>query len=222
MGLPMYQPTNLAVLFDLDGTLLDSTGDLADAANAARVALGLARLDDSQVECHVGHGLLALLEGAIPEVSPEERASAREHFIAHYKMHLLVRSRPYPGVVSMFKGLRGRRLGLVTNKPSYFTLPILDRLGWSALFQAVVCGDTLPVRKPSPEPVLHGCALLGAPPSQTVFVGDTVVDQEAALAAGCPFICVGWGRARLGTGYVVKALDELPAFISTHLEGGSR
>lgn len=184
-----------AFLFDLDGTLLDSKGDLADAANAARVALGLAPLSDAEVELHTGWGMAALLKGVLPEASAADLERARVLFIDHYKAHLAVRSRAYPTVEAMFGALAGRRLGLVTNKPSMFTVPLLAHLGWSGRFDVVVCGDTLPQRKPAPEPLLHAIATLGLTPADCVFVGDTPIDRDTAAHAGVRFVSVSWGRA---------------------------
>jgi 2-phosphoglycolate phosphatase len=200
-----------AFLFDLDGTLLDSKGDLADAANAARRDLGLSPISDGEVERHTGWGMAALLAGVIPEADTAMLARGREAFIAHYRQHLLVRSRPYPTVDRMFHALEGHPLGLVTNKPSMFGRPLLDALGWTSRFDATVFGDTLAARKPAPEPLLHAIAGLGRSPDACVFVGDTVIDRETAQRAGVRFVCVAWGRAAEGADRVVDDLALLPA-----------
>lgn len=184
-----------AFLFDLDGTLLDSKGDLADAANAARRELGLPPLADADVEQHTGWGMAALLRGVLPEADVAGLARARDVFIDYYRGHLAVRSRPYPTVEAMFEALRGHRLGLVTNKPAMFTVPLLQALGWTHRFDTVVCGDTLPQRKPAPEPLLHAIDALGLTPDACVFVGDTPIDRETAANAGVRFASVSWGRA---------------------------
>ena len=208
-----------AVLFDLDGTLLDSRGDLADAVNATRAALGVEPLSDEAVGGHIGRGLTALLEQALPPLRPIELQASRAVFIAHYSANLLNRSRPYEGVNDMFSGLRGYRLGLVTNKPSMFTHGILRGLGWDTRFEVVVCGDTTPTRKPSPEPLLLGLEKLGAAPASAVFVGDTSVDAETAAAVGAPFVCVEWGAhaAQTPRASVIGALSELPAWVERTL-----
>jgi len=208
-----------AVLFDLDGTLLDSRGDLADAVNATRAALGVEPLSDEVVGGHIGRGLTALLEQALPPLSPVEFQASRAVFIAHYSANLLNRSRPYDGVEAMFDGLKGYRLGLVTNKPSMFTHGILRGLGWDTRFEVVVCGDTTPTRKPSPEPLLLGLEKLGAAPASAVFVGDTSVDAETAAAVGAPFVCVGWGAQATQTprAHVIESLTELPPWVERRL-----
>lgn len=199
-----------AFLFDLDGTLLDSKGDLADAANAARRALGLSPISDAEVERHTGWGMAALLAGVMPEADPEMLARGREAFIEHYRRHLLVRSRPYPSVDRMFDVLEGHPLGLVTNKPSMFGRPLLEALGWTSRFDATVFGDTLVTRKPSPEPLLHAMETLGRTRDACVFVGDTAIDRETAQRAGVRFVCVAWGRAADGADRVVDDLALLP------------
>jgi len=208
-----------AVLFDLDGTLLDSRGDLADAVNAARAAVGVEPLSDEAVGGHIGRGLTALLEAALPPLTPVAFQASRAVFIAHYSANLLNRSRPYAGVDTMFDGLRGYRLGLVTNKPAMFTHAILRGLGWDTRFEAVVCGDTTPTRKPSPEPLLFGLERLGASPASAVFVGDTAVDAETAAAVGAPFVCVAWGAHARETppAQVVEALSALPLWVERRL-----
>jgi len=200
---------NTAFLFDLDGTLLDSKGDLADAANAARRAVGLGEVTDADVERQTGWGMGALLAGVIPEADAAMLVRAREAFIAHYRRHLLVRSRPYPSVERMFSVLVGRPLGLVTNKPSMFGRPIVEALGWAPRFDVQVFGDTLVARKPDPEPLLHGIRALGRTPETCVFVGDTVIDRDTARKAGVRFVCVGWGRAAEDADDVVNDLAEL-------------
>ena len=184
-----------AYLFDLDGTLLDSKGDLADAANAARAALGLAALPDAEVERHTGWGMAALLRGVLPEADAAGLESAREVFVRHYRTHLTSRSRPYPGVAEMFRALAGHPKGLVTNKPSMFGEPLLAELGWTTHFDVRVFGDTTAARKPDPAPLLHAVSALGCSRADCVYVGDTPIDQETAAAAGVRFVCVAWGRA---------------------------
>lgn len=198
-----------AWLFDLDGTLLDSLGDLADAANAARAAVGLEPWPEADVARHIGHGLGHLLQGVLPAELHPRMGAARAAFIAHYRANLLARSRPYPGVQPMFDALGGAPLGLVTNKPGMFVDAILDGLGWSARFQAVVAGDTLAARKPDPAPLLHALDILGVTPARAAYVGDSEVDRDAALAAGVRFIAVAWGRVAGATAETVDWLPDL-------------
>ena len=209
---PMHpsSPTMPAFLFDLDGTLLDSSGDLADAANVARAVLGLPPLSDTEVALQTGRGLAALLAGVLPDAREDEIERGRAAFVEHYGKNLMVRSRPYPGVPAMFDALAGHLLALVTNKPAMFTMPLLVRLGWRDRFPVVVCGDTTPERKPAAGPLLHAIRQLDLNPADCVFVGDTPIDQEAAESAGVRFVCVSWGRAAATAGRVVERLDTLP------------
>lgn len=213
------RPMKTAFLFDLDGTLLDSKGDLADAANAARTALGLAPLPDAEVEKHTGWGMAMLLKGVLPEADAAGLGRARELFIAHYRAHLAVRSRPYPSVPAMFDALAGHPLGLVTNKPAMFGAPLLDLLDWTRRFEVRVFGDSLPERKPAPEPLLHAIDRLGYAKADCVYVGDTPIDRETAAAAGVRFVCVAWGRAAPESSEVVGDLAELARLPGVQTEG---
>ena len=193
------------LLFDLDGTLLDTLGDLADAANAARGAFGLAPLADERVAPHIGWGLGHLLSNVLPPAQLQHLAAARKIFMAYYAGHLLVRSRPCPGAEALMARRGGRFMGLVTNKPLRFVTPILEALQWQ--FDVVVAGDTLSARKPDPAPVRHALAgVVGA--EGAWFIGDSEVDLAAAKAAGVDFLGVSWGRvAQLG----VPCIDRLDA-----------
>ncbi len=194
------------LLFDLDGTLLDTLGDLADAASAARAALGLPPVTDAAVAPHIGWGLGHLLSHVLPEGLEDPLPTARAAFMAYYADHLLVRSTPYPGAEELMRRRGERFLGLVTNKPSRFVKPILARLGWR--FDVVVAGDTLPQRKPDPGPLRH--ALEGVDGrDRAIFVGDSEVDRAAAEAAGLRFVAVAWGRIVGPDVSVIHRLDAV-------------
>ena len=201
----IWPMSHAPLLFDLDGTLLDTLGDLADAANAARGALGMAPLADERIAPHIGWGLGHLLSHVLPSSHRRHLAAAREIFMAHYAAHLLVRSTPYPGAEALMARRGARFVGLVTNKPLRFVTPILERLHWR--FDVVVAGDTLSERKPDPAPIhhaLHGVA--GAEDAR--FIGDSEVDLAAAQAAGVMFLGVSWGRV---AGLGVPCIDRLDA-----------
>ncbi len=204
-------PAPTALLFDLDGTLIDSDADLAAAANHARGALGLAALPVAGVRRHVGHGLAWLLQHVIPAPLHVRLPEAREAFVAWYGAHLLDATRPYAGVAEALDALRDHPLGIVTNKPSMFLAPIVAGLGWSDRFGVVVGGDALPERKPHPAPLLHAIERLGATPARALYVGDSEVDRETASAAGVRFLCVGWGRAAPAEAEPLASFAELPA-----------
>jgi phosphoglycolate phosphatase len=197
-----------ALVFDLDGTLIDSDADIAAAANAARASCGLTPLPVEAVAAGIGWGLTHLLSAILPGVTAAAFAAARETFVDHYRAHPLVHTRALPGAERVLASWDGP-LGLVTNKPAVFVEPILAGLGWSGRFGAVVAGDTLSARKPEAAPLLHALERLGCPPQEALFVGDSEVDAATAAAAGVPFACVAWGRAA-GAGALGR-LDDLLA-----------
>ena len=200
-------PMTQAFLFDLDGTLLDTRGDIADAANAARAALGLPTMAEAAVEGHVGHGLGHLLAQVLPRALHGRLGEARAAFVAHYQAHLLDRTRPFPGAEELLARLAGRPIALVTNQPGRFVDPILAGLGWH--FEVVLAGDTLPERKPHPAPVREALRRLGVAAEQALFVGDTEVDRAAAVGAGVAVGCVPWGRTTDLEGRRLTSLAEL-------------
>jgi phosphoglycolate phosphatase len=219
--------TTSAVLFDLDGTLIDTGPDLAAAVNRMLLELGRAPVPVATVLPWVGNGMARLVKRALtgemqsePDLVLFERGVAS--FKKHYATNLAVDSRPYPGTLEALAQLtaRGFRLGCVTNKPAMFTVPLLAQLGMSRYFGSVVSGDTLATRKPDPEPLLHACRELGIPPGQAIMVGDSVNDIVAARAAGMPAVAVSYGynhgqdARELHADRVVDSLAELPQYLS--------
>ncbi|WYX34122.1 phosphoglycolate phosphatase [Achromobacter xylosoxidans] len=201
-----------AALLDLDGTLLDSIPDLAFAANAMRVELGMIALREDVVATFVGKGvdnlvrrsLAGSLDAADP--SPEDFARAREAFYRHYHLVNGERAQVYPGVIEGLKHMReqGLKLAVVTNKPTEFTLPLLQRTGLAGFFDAVVCGDTCSRRKPDPDQVLHACELLGVTVAEAVTIGDSINDAQAGRSAGTQVLVVPYGY---NEGRDVRELD---------------
>jgi phosphoglycolate phosphatase len=182
-------------IFDLDGTLVDSVDDLAASVNHALAALGLPLRATEEVRAFVGEGARLLLSRAVgphPELVDRALALWREH----YDVHLLDRTRPYPGVVEALDGT-GRTLAVLTNKPGPMARAILDGLDLSRCFAAVVGGDEAP-RKPDPAGVLRLLRDLSGRPEEAVFVGDSRVDAETARNAGVPFVGVTWGLGSRG------------------------
>lgn len=201
-----------AALLDLDGTLLDSIPDLAFAANAMRVELGMIALREDVVATFVGKGvdnlvrrsLAGSLDAADP--SPEDFARAREAFYRHYHLVNGERAQVYPGVIEGLKHMReqGLKLAVVTNKPTEFTLPLLQRTGLAGFFDAAVCGDTCARRKPDPDQVLHACELLGVTVAEAVTIGDSINDAQAGRSAGTQVLVVPYGY---NEGRDVRELD---------------
>ncbi len=205
------------VAFDLDGTLADTAPDLAAALNHALGALGRESIPPASVRFLVGHGARALLRrglAATGEASEEQIEAGFPHFINFYAAHICDGTQPYPGVEQTLAEIEaaGARLALCTNKPGSLTHKLLDVLGWHGRFAAIVCGDTLPVRKPDPAPLLEAIARAGG--GSAIFVGDSITDAYTARAAGLPFVAVSFGfRDRpaeaLGADAVIDGYHEL-------------
>lgn len=203
-----------AVLIDLDGTLMDTAPDLAEAANRMRADFGLPPLPVSLIAQYVGKGADVLVHRALTErmdgeVAPERFAQARAGFVRHYHAVNGEASVVFDGVVQALTRLRERgwRLACVTNKPREFTLPLLQKALLAPLLDAVVCGDEVQHKKPHPEIVLKACARLGVPPGQAVMVGDSHNDVLAAHAAGVRVVLVETGY---NEGTSVSSLADEP------------
>ena len=203
----MYQPPQTlihtsfdAYLFDLDGTLLNTTPDIACAVNIMRTSEGLPALSLQEVERGVGRGATALILATTPSHLHSRVQELRQIFVRAYRENLCVNTRPYEGVVSCLNTLlnSGKRLALITNKPGHLAVPLLDMLGWSELFEVKLYGDSLSESKPSPLPIIHATRALGVHLDHCVFIGDTEVDAQAAQAAAVHFWSVSWGRAAEG------------------------
>ena len=181
------------ILFDLDGTLVDSRADIAAACNVARAAVGLPEMPMSTIAGFVGDGMGKLLERILPEVQPDGFAQARAAFIEYYAEHCADDTVLYPDVDEMLAQClaQGWQLGVVTNKPHSFSARILAGVGIAERFGVLVGGDEL--RKPSPEPLQLALAELGGEPKHSWMVGDHRTDIMAAHAAGMRAALVGWG-----------------------------
>jgi phosphoglycolate phosphatase len=184
------------VAFDLDGTLADTAPDLAASLNHALVRLGRPEVPVEQVRHLIGHGARALLRRGLAtsgEASEELVETGFPFFIDHYLDHICIGTRPYPGVETALDALKtqGTNIALCTNKQEVLTFTLLDALGWRDRFDAVVGGDTLPVRKPDPAPLVEAIARAGGGPA--AFVGDSITDADTAKAAGMPFVAVSFG-----------------------------
>lgn len=188
------------ILFDLDGTLVDSAPDLADSVNAMLAQLGRPPCREDQVRAWVGNGTARLLGRALVgslagDADPDLVAAALPVFMAAYAERTLVRTMPYPGALDCLAALAqaGHPLGCVTNKAARFTEPVLRGLGLRDHFGLVLSGDSLPEMKPHPLPLLHAAAHFGAVPEDCLLVGDSVTDVQAARAAGFGIACMSHG-----------------------------
>lgn len=175
-----------AVLFDLDGTLIDSKKDIAAAANAARVHFGMPALPLEIVTGYIGWGIEHLNRKALETEDPVKLAEGLKVLEAHYREHCVDQTVVFPGVVELLDFLRDRgvKMGLVSNKPHEFTLITLEKLGLTPYFVVALGADATANKKPHPEPLLAALLKIGAKPSEAVMIGDSPVDVEAARAAG--------------------------------------
>ncbi|MEO8628469.1 MAG: phosphoglycolate phosphatase [Betaproteobacteria bacterium] len=189
-----------AVAFDLDGTLLDTLPDIAEAGNRMLADLGRASVDQHVVRGFIGNGIAQLTKRLLTgEMSGEPPAAlfaeSFAHFQRHYRDTLTLRSRPYPHVIESLTRLTdlGLPLACVTNKAESFTVPLLDATGLRRFFALVLSGDSLPLKKPDPLPFLHCAQQLRVRPAELLVIGDSANDVLAARAAGCPVFCVPYG-----------------------------
>jgi phosphoglycolate phosphatase len=189
-----------AVAFDLDGTLLDTLPDLADAGNAMLAELGMAGRSEAVVASFIGDGVVRLVKRLLVgnregEPAPELLERAHAVFERHYRAGLDRRTRLYPDVEQGLDALAaaGLKLACVTNKPEAFTRPLLAAHGLEHRLHLVIGGDTLPRRKPDPLPLRHCAMVFGIETDALLMVGDSANDVLAARAAGCPVVCVPYG-----------------------------
>jgi phosphoglycolate phosphatase len=194
-------PAVRGVLFDLDGTLIDSAPDLAGAANRLRVDHGLEPLPLATLRPMVGSGARGMVGVAFGVAPGDPRFEAlRDAFLAHYEAGLLERTRPFDGVDEMLRALEaaGVPWGIVTNKATRFAAPIVAGLGLAERAAVLVCGDTTPHSKPHPEPLWHAARAMGLAPDSVAYVGDDLRDAQAARAAGMAMLAATWGYLGLG------------------------
>ena len=184
-----------AVLFDLDGTLVDSAPDLCNAVNRVLADLGRPPVALSRLRQVVSKGGRAMLAVALPDLDADAREARLAPFLAYYGEALANDSVAFEGVAELLAALdaRGIRWGIVTNKPEGLARGVLEGFGWRQRCAVLVGGDTLPTRKPDPAPLLHACTQLGVEPGEALYVGDDLRDVQAARAAGMPSVAALWG-----------------------------
>ena len=183
------------VLFDLDGTLLDSAPDMLATVNRMRATRGHAPMALENIRPYVSRGARAMSSAAFPDVPPERVPELVPEFLEVYRDELGRHSRPFDGIEAMLSALEhaGTTWGIVTNKPESLARIAVPLLGWESRSAVLVGGDTLAERKPHPLPLLHAAAAIGIAPSECVYVGDDRRDIDAARAAGMPSVVALWG-----------------------------
>jgi phosphoglycolate phosphatase len=182
-------------LFDLDGTLLDTAPDMVGALNALRLEHQRPAMPYEVARALVSHGSGRLVRLGFPEADPATCDELQRRFLAIYRDNLSVATRPFAGMDRVLTALqdRGLLLGIVTNKPAWLTLPLLDQLGLAGRFACVVSGDTVSARKPDPLPMLHAAQLAGVDADCCLYVGDAERDVQAAHAAGMRALVATYG-----------------------------
>jgi phosphoglycolate phosphatase len=188
------QPIEL-IIFDLDGTLTDSLADLTAATNRMRRHFRRTDLSPEQVRQLVGQGSRNLVERALPGAPAEEIEEGLSIFLAHNDAHIADKTRLYPGVAETLEALqgRGKQLAVISNKNVALCRKLLALLGADGYFAAILGADSLPFRKPSPEPVLKLLADFGVPPRRAMMVGDSINDIAAGLGAGVVTVGCSYG-----------------------------
>lgn len=203
------------IIFDLDGTLIDSRRDIATSVNELLGLLGKPRLANERVYGFIGNGVRRLLERSLGDASPEEVEQSLQVFLPIYRRHLLDTTRPYPGVRESLEVLaREKTLAVLTNKPREASVTILEGLGLLSFFETVYGGESFPRRKPDPMGITALLKSTGVVRERALMVGDSRVDYETARNASIPICMVSYGLGAseihdLEPDYLVDDLRQL-------------
>jgi phosphoglycolate phosphatase len=183
------------VLLDLDGTLLDTAPDLARVANQLRADSQLAPLPFAQIRPHVSHGSAAVLRVAFPGADALKIAALQSHFLESYRQQIAVETRLFAGFEVVLPALEANRIpwGVITNKPGWLTEPLLRALGLYERASCVLSGDSLPVCKPNPLPLLTAAQRIAVDPGRCLYLGDALRDMQAASAANMTALAARYG-----------------------------
>ncbi|NUB46707.1 phosphoglycolate phosphatase [Fertoebacter nigrum] len=209
----------LPVVFDLDGTLIDSAPDIHAGANGLLADEGQAPITLAEARSFIGNGAAVFVARmrAVRGIPDSEQPRLHAEFVRRYDDFVSL-THPYPGAVAALHVLEanGHRLGICTNKPHRPTMAILTHLGIAGLFDTILGGDSLPVHKPDPAPLRAAFAALGGP---GLFVGDSEVDAETAHAAGVPLLLFSQGYRKapaetLGAAAIFDDFSTLPALVA--------
>ncbi len=192
-----------SLIWDLDGTLVDSAGDIAASVNHVLQSYQLPALTVEQVRKMIGHGAIKLLERAFDEVRGEALYQPDEgysRFLAHYRDHCCSETAAFTGIVEVLAQARamGLKQGVCTNKPVVMANMIVDHLFAPGTFGAVVGGDSTACRKPDPKPLRRCLELMGSDPQEAIMIGDSAADVGVARAGGIPVVLLPWGYTQNG------------------------
>lgn len=204
----------LAVLFDLDGTLIDSAPDLAGAVNELREAHGLERLPYAALRPMVGTGARGMI-GVAFGLTPTDQGfpALRDDFLSRYEARMTRETRVFAEMERVLEALAaaGMPWGIVTNKATRFAAPLVEALGLAGRSRVLVCGDTTPHAKPHPEPLLEAARRVGVAASGCLYVGDDLRDVQAGRAAGMSTAAAAWGYLGQGDAIEQWGADHLLA-----------
>jgi phosphoglycolate phosphatase len=201
------------IMFDLDGTLVDTLQDITDSLNYALRPHGINRLTTADTMKMVGEGVGRLVEKALPVEKLHLKNDVMNKFIDYYSRHLSDNSKEYPFVRETLENLTGFRKAIISNKREAPSKRLLEELGLSEYFDLIIGSDTAGKRKPSPEPVLYAVTRLGSNPEESIIVGDSNYDIEAGEKAGVKTVAVTYGyrprESLLKADYIIDDIREL-------------
>jgi phosphoglycolate phosphatase len=222
---PAHFPEVKALVFDLDGTLIDSERDLVQAVNAARRHMRFEPLSDAVIASYVGEGMQKLIERAMGEgIAPAQVEEAMAFFLDYYRAHMLDHTVAFPGVREGLAALDGRSLAVLTNKPVKFSRAILEGLGLSGFFRQIYGGNSFARKKPDPVGINALLDEFQLKPREAMMVGDSIIDMQTARNAGAWAAGVTYGLGSAGLDAVppdvlLDSLAELPAFLDGRAAG---
>ncbi len=213
------------LIFDLDGTLLNTSVDITNAINHALKPFGVNPLSVEKIKSMVGSGITKLIESLIPSgknstdtVSRETKDKTLERFIEHYSTHLLDNTRPYPGVQNTLSKLGIYKKAVISNKRESLSREVLEGTGLSGFFSVILGSDSVSEKKPSPVPIIEVLKKIRVSKDETIIIGDSNFDIEAGRAAGIKTVAVTYGyrdrEALKDADYLIDSFDELLTILS--------
>jgi phosphoglycolate phosphatase len=204
----------MAVIFDLDGTLIDSDPDIRAALNRVLAAHGLAPLSEAQVRGMIGDGAAVLVSRAFGAYGRQAGPAETAAFLADYGAHAVVDTVPYPGMIGALAALKaaGHDLGICTNKPEAAARHVVQTLGLAPYFETIVGGDSTPFRKPDPRHLAATLAAMGV--ERAIMVGDHANDIDAAAGLDLPSIFCSWGYGRATGTRRADSAAQLPGLVA--------